>query len=425
MFKSLDLERTVKLLSDNKFYEIKSEIKRLNFFKKIPKQKINTTIGFINSNQYRVNIDIENNLIVLTDKFNADRTITLVELTHSGTKSTTLYNSLIKSMNPELVLIEQEPYINNIDNIYTKIDIFDNLNNYKEFLLSTKLQYEISSNVVMDKYKMVLEVESIILNALQSSVALGSVKKQVRLYDVPNHNFFKSFLHFYKESSKDDLNMIKQRIQCLNIMEIYNWLKFQEAVGCRNCASFLNKAEVSWYPLSLEFLINKNTLPNADYINQYKQNRINQSLEENKNNVIIFAQDIIKICEQILNKENNKENILEFDDYINNTDLKTDLEKEKLSLALHLKENYKSYYTNLPFKVNKDVANLEHFFKKDYEFFNKLDNFGDLIDEINNTNSSEETLTKNEKNFINRKNNLKTMNTKGCEPFNYLKQLQC
>jgi hypothetical protein len=133
MFKKSDLESTVNILSNNKFYDIKSEVsKGLNFFKKVSKGKLNETMGLESklSNKYNSNVDIENNLIVLTDKFNENRNIVFVELTHGGQSSLNLYHTLIKNMNPGLILVEQEPYFKNSN----KYDNFQDINDFKQFI---------------------------------------------------------------------------------------------------------------------------------------------------------------------------------------------------------------------------------------------------------------------------------------------------
>jgi hypothetical protein len=438
MFKKSDLERTVKLLSDNKYYQIKSEIsKGLNFFKKVSKGKLNTTMELDSklSNKYNSNVDIENNLIVLTDKFNENRNIIFVELTHSGQSSLNLYQTLIKTMNPGLVLIEQEPYVEGSN----KFDNFQDLNNFKKFIKDfSESNLEIKNNhVINNSVDALSEVESIILNSLTPSGMSSNSKKKVVLFDVPYHNYFKSFLHFSKLdpklNSQDKLISIRDKLTCLNLFEINNWLSNQETLGCKTCASFFNKREVNWYPLHLEFLVNKNTLPNSSYVRNFKINKIFNSIKEEKENVLIFASNTKQLCYDFLQyTENSKsDNQFEFDDYFDSKELNSDYNSEILSLAFLLKENFKKFYKSPPIKVNcTDLSLLKNKMANDFEHIylinNELEVLSSELSKFSKEESSSDEISSNQikrKSFIIGKNSTARSSgdkLKSCEPNNFI-----
>ncbi len=441
MFKKSDLEKAVNILSNNKFYEIKSEIpKGLNFFKKVSKGKLNVTMELDTklSNKYSSNVDVENNLIVLTDKFNENRNIIFVELTHGGQSSLNLYQTLIKTMNPSLVLVEQEPYVEKS----IKYDNFHDLNDFKQFIKDfSGSNLEIKNNQVFkNSVDALCEVESIILNSLTPS-SMSCNKKKVVLFDVPYHNFFKSFLHFSRLdpnlNTQYKLNSIRDKLTCLNLFEINNWLNTQEILGCKKCASFFNKKEVNWYPLHLEFLVNKNKLPNSSYIRTYKINKIFKHISEEKENVLIFSSNSKQLCYDFLEFNDDKSlynSQLEFDDNFDYKELNSDYDSEVLSLAFLLKENFNNFVKCYPIKSNTlDLNLLKIKMTRDFEHVYLHNNEMQILSkELQQLMQDEISTDQNSLNQINRKyfktsknftNDSSTNKIKSCEPYNLIKSI--
>lgn len=453
MFKKHDLESVVKTLSDAKFYQIKGEIsKNLNFFKKSPKSKIISSIGWegkdLVNKKFGVNVDIENNLIVLTDKFNENRHIIFVELGHNGLSSINLYQSLIKNMNPSTILIDQEPYqmvtqeVNKgvINSEVTSFDKFDDFNFFKSFLkeheikgLGLNLQIK-NANVFSDNIPS--EVESLIYHSLVNTQISHSKKKAV-LFDLPYSTFIKSFIHYSMEMkiNNSSLNEIKNKISVVNLLEIIHWLTVQEALGCKNCASFFNRSEVNWSPLHLEFLIDKNSLPNAPFIRHFKNKKISDCITNtNKtDSVMIFGSNILDLAENFINyshtaEEKEKDFQYDFDDCFQNSDLNNE-NLELISLGLHLKEKYKNFLINPPLKMkNIDEKNLKILRTNYINDFQEL--YGVSKEKIEEVMANKETIPDgiSESNSIGKKKSLslrnrKELSNKSCEPESFLNSL--
>ena len=396
MFKQADLQEAIKILSHPKFYDLKSEVGvGLNFFKKSPKSKIIQTMSMQHDKEkFDMNIDVENNLIVFTDKLNEKRHITFVELTHEGLKSLNLYHSLLKNMDPSTILIEQEPYqknkyeiSNTISNDIIKHDNFGSLPLFKDFMKNhnTDMSFQ-KDHVINRKTKQYCEVESIIYQALsdKGNFIHQNNKKNVILFDVPFHNFVQSFSHFLDEKSYQDY---KDNFTLINLSEIINWLSLQESLGCKSCASFLNKNETLHKPLSLEFSVDKRFLPNHQFVLNYKINKIikhvfveNKGSIINKQGAIIFASNIKELAQAFKEKIYHsdvddadaciKENEFEFDDYITNNNFNP----KNLSLSLLVKDNYQKYYTEPPLKL-KNIS------KENFELFQNqfINDYSDLF----------------------------------------------
>ncbi len=113
LFSKNELENTIKVLSEPEFSEIKKFYKKpINLFKKKShKLEINnlcSAYDLHDTNKFNINIDVEHSVYALNEK-DSERVITFVEMTHLGKSSVDYYNSLIKSVNPSVIFLEQEP----------------------------------------------------------------------------------------------------------------------------------------------------------------------------------------------------------------------------------------------------------------------------------------------------------------------------
>ncbi len=423
VFKKQSLEETIKILSSPKFYEVKNEVsKNLSFFRKFPKGKVISTLGLDKHNmeiKYGISIDIENNLIVLTDKFKENRHLVFVELSHTGQSSFNLYQSLIKSMSPGLILIESEPF----QTPDGKVETIEDFSFYKSLLTNQYPDLEIKNNTVIhSQTKSLYEVESIILSSLPVT-SIKTNKVRISLFDLPFHNFCKSFLHSMKSdpifNSREKINLIKEKLSCLYLLEKLNWLNTQMRVGCRSCASFLDKEEVSWFPLHLEYLVNKASLPNSEFIRQYKNKKLVHSIDESSGNVMIFGSNILNLCENFLTSSETNQN--EYDDLFSKQDLNDELSYEILSLALHLKERYQKFTFSPPIKQEFNIEMLTQKMREDFlSIYCQGTEFQDLYsNNLAKCEQVEETKVKS----LSSKNTKKPRKSATCEPFNYYENL--
>jgi hypothetical protein len=421
LFKKNDLENTITLLSNPDFYIIKSEVSQsLNFFKhKTKSHKTSKAMGFDNlknSNNYHISIDSENNLIVLKDKFNENRFIIIAQYVPG---SLNLYKSLISNMNPGIILIDKEPYqyseinknsseIGNSNMISVDVKKFQTFNSqaeFKEFLLNYQKSNKDSYDKSNTKVSQFSNVEN--LSELEEMIlyCLGLKGKKIFFYDVPLHNYTKSFTNqINKFEDNNYLPQFNSYINILNLFETVNWLSLQEFHGCKNCASFFDRNLVNWWPLKPEFLIDKNFLPNSKFLNSYRIKKVYEyaNTGNKTENILVFAENARNLCVDYLNFDPDKNSLKEeFDDYFEKEDFsESKANSRAASLALILKENFKEFHKNLPIKLKNVNCQSVNLLKNDMEnHFKMLYGIGDsegrelkeLYEEINFKNSSENT----------------------------------
>lgn len=399
-FKKNHLEDAIQIISSKQYADIKSSVKGINLFKKKPakvEQKNILSALDLTSKKYNINVDVENNLIVLVDKEIEEKHIVFCELTHKGMESLNLYYSLINSMEPDLVLVEQEPY--QISKVITKGDIlstevneyssFENLNKFKEFIKEYNRYYTFKKDYVYDLSRSnYCEVESIVYNSLRKN-------KKIFLLDMPFSKYTKSFVKSF-DSYKYNKEEFKQIASVLNINDIITWVAVQENIGCKKCASFLNKKAIDWSPYHLEFIM-KDYLPNYKYILDYKTHKINDKIKSTKKNVMVFSSNINDLCKGVLQTD-NLEHISKEDEReeINFTSDDLDL----ITLALNLKENYHKYITNPPFELHnvkqEDFKRYQKAFKNNIEQLYCLNSTLNIEDENSNCESVKYFATLNE-----------------------------
>jgi hypothetical protein len=440
MFKKSHLEQAVKVLSNKSFLEFKS--KNYNFFRKSPKNKTLNIID-LKTNKYNLSVDIENDLIILTDKLNDNRHIIFAQINPNGLHSVNLYNSLIKNMNPGMILIEQEPFqttsmieeSGKISTEISKYESFSNLQSFKDFLKiyskENKMEYYLKKEYIFNSKQM----DNVCVSETITNYALSLGKKSVYYYDLPFHNYVRSFIHKTENFQTKDFEEILRILSVMNLLEIISWISAQEALGCKNCASFLNKKEINWSPLKLEFLISKSILPNFEYMMDYKINRIYQLLHANKEkeSVLILSNDCIETVSRYLELHNLKSEEIqgrkieqEYDDFIAEEDFKNKNITHIISLALLLKENFQNYFETPPIKLkNVDkiyLTQIRSQMKNDYSYIYGLD---EKITEDQNLAHLGTSLIPEKENEEKETTSFKKINKKPsvCEPTRYIQNL--
>lgn len=410
MINKQNLEETVKMLQNQNFYEIKRTFGKggLNFFRKI-KNKNPSTLLDLQTNKFNIHLDNENNLIILNDKITDNPQIIFVELTHEGVDSLNLYNSLIKTMNPLYILIEQEPFqinriLNDDKNINTDISKrgeFEEVDLYKSYMK------KVNQDLILKKdnyYKIVTNELKPIESFIYQSLCLKN--KNVVLFDVPYHKFVKSFSHYLKknENNNNNYEFLRQFTSILTSLELISWVSAQEKIGCKTCASFFNKKEIQWQPLKPEFLIDKQLLPNIEFIKNYKVKKIEEFVNKSQNRTaMVFSSDVRNLCNDYLNS-NNKNIEFEFDENFENSHFSDQNNINYISLALHLKENSLDYFNKPPIKMQdvskENFKNFQNSFNRDFDYI-----YDFKINEI------DKLITK------------KQENEKMCYPYNYFKTM--
>ncbi len=113
LFSKNELENTIKVLSEPEFSEIKKSYKKpINLFKKkshkLETNNLCSAFDLHETNKFNISIDVEHSVYALNEK-DSERVITFAEMTHLGESSVDSHNSLIKSVNPSVILLDQEP----------------------------------------------------------------------------------------------------------------------------------------------------------------------------------------------------------------------------------------------------------------------------------------------------------------------------
>jgi len=428
LFKKNHLESTITFLSNPDFYIIKSEVSQsLNFFKhKTKSHKTSKAMGLDNlknSNNYHITFDSENNLIVLKDKFNENRFIIIAQYVPD---SLNLYKSLITNMNPGIILIDKEPYqysensSEGVSNLISmdvkKFETFDSQAEFKEFLLNYRKSNKDSFDNAKTKVSQFSSVKN--LSELEELIlyCLGLKGKKVYLYDVPLHNYIKSFTNQIKKFQDNDyLPQFNSYINVLNLFETVNWLSLQEIHGCKNCANFFDRNLVNWWPLKPEFLIDKNFLPNSKFLNSYRIKKLYEcaNMVNKSENILVFAENARNLCVDYLNFDVDKNSLNEeFDDYFEKEDFSESKANSKAaSLALLLKENFKEFHRNFPMKLKNVDSQSVNLIRNEMEnHFRMLYGIGDsecrelnqLYEEINLNNNSEDNVGENKRHGYNK-----------------------
>ena len=441
MFQKSQLENLVKSIQENSnIYEIKSGIKNFNLFpKKLIKSRLVNTFSMPKSDDYNINIDIENNIIVLQDKKLEDNLIVFAELTHSGVQSINFYNSLINTVKPNLIFLEQEPFeihktsqSNSERQSFSEYqDKFSHLQEFKNYLKDNKSDrnYTIKgSDFVYNDKKELMEIESIIYGALTKKV-------KVNLFDLNHEEYLNTLFNNQIINNKENIDFFnednKRVISILNNIEISAWINLQLIKGCKNCTSFLSRNEIEWNPLSLEYVVNKRNMPNYESSLLLKTKKIFNKIKDNKNQkYIIFSSDTLNIAKKFIefsNKNSKEKDYAETffhsfnQNYTKEFSFKNNDEKyyDIITCSMLMKEKYYIYSFNPPFKIK---ANGETEFLKEYKkhFLKNFDLFYNLnqIEELNLENEEE-----NNENFLNT-NEKPLLKQKDCSPYNYIQSLK-
>ena len=420
MFQKSQLENLVKNIQDNgSLYEIKLGIKNFNLFpKKLIKSRLVNTLKIPKSETYNINVDIENNMIVLQDKKFDDNLIVFCELTHQGVQSVNFYNSLINTVKPNLILLEQEPYENyksteNSLEFDSYIEDFSDINEFRNFLKENKCDRNYSlkgTDNIYNNKKELMEIESILYCALNKKV-------KVTLFDLNHHEYLNSLIsckeNFFSEENKKSISI-------LNNLEISAWVNSQFGKGCKNCTSFLSRSEMEWNPLSLEYIIDKKNLPNYGMGVFLKAKKIyNKIKENNKKKIIIFSSDSLTLVNKFLDFSNDPD-ILEkskefnFEDYkreFNLKNLNNEIMMDNLTSGMLLKEKINIYSNNPPFYYEKNNEDFKKLYKEN--FLKNFEIFYDFGDSESLKFDSDES-----------EGNKGLMKYKDCSPYNFFSSLK-
>lgn len=441
MFQKTQMENLVRSIQENSsIYEVKVGIKNFNLFpKKLLKTRLVNTLSIPKSDNYNINVDIENNMIVLQDKKFEENLIVFADLTHNGIQSINFYNSLMNTVKPYSIFVEQEPFeiyqqnkLNSEKYSFMEYkEKFFHLQEFKNYLNENKSDrnYILKGQDLIYNYKKeIMEIESIIYGALSKNI-------QVNLFDLNHHEYLNTLIYNTKCQSDFFSNENKNVISILNNLEISAWINLQLLKGCKNCTSFLSRNELDWNPLSLEFVVNKNNLPNTELPLLLKTKKIYRKIEENKNKkYIIFSSDTLNLTKKFIEFSNKNsiekiegEKLIEdfYKEFIREFSLspKTlNLEKyfDIITSGLLLKEKFHIYSKNPPIKIKTtEETDFIEFYKKNFlknfdAFFNL-----ELADELNFEEDKENNegfvLNKNEKSFI---------KYNDCSPYNYFQSLK-
>lgn len=451
MFQKSQMENLVKAIQDNpSVYEIKMSIKNFNLFpKKLIKSRLVNTLKLPKSEHYNINVDIENNMIVLQDKKLDENLIVFSELTHSGSQSINFYNSLINTVKPNLVFLEQEPYENfdsydgDKENAQLKfksyIDDFYHLQEFKNFLKNNNCDRNYTLKGLDSIYngnKELMEIESIIYGTLSKGI-------KISLFDLTQEEYLNTLLLFNAENNIEFFNEENKKIiSILNNLEISAWINLQILKGCKNCSSFLTRSEIDWSPLSLEYIVNKKNLPNYNNTLLLQAKKIFSKIKETRNHkYIIFSSDSLNLASKFLEYSNNyikssqtfgAENDHFFTKFAESYKKDFSYNEENkaamlntITCGLLLKEKYNVFCNSPPFIVPKQfesefIKEYKKEFLKNFDLFYNFEN-SDQINFDNNENSIHEQQRNDIHGLV---KNQKLLRAKDCLPFNYIQHLK-
>ncbi len=210
------------------------------------------------------------------------------------------YKEAIKSYQPRVVLINNEP-ISNISQFKSEDEL--------KITLRSKGDYRIRGLSHEVLYKGSLSIsESIALYAL-------SLKKDITidLYDMPIDLYAKSFAESLLSIENNQFSStVSPLLSVVNLSNLLFWLDFHLKEGCVMCNK---KILVAYEPLSPEFFIGKSNLPNKKDIDLYRMKKINDGLSmlNNDEYMIIFCNDVfneVKSYYRFLYDSHNHSNIV-------------------------------------------------------------------------------------------------------------------
>lgn len=297
--------------------------------------------------------------------------ITFCELDDIQTNDIMYFQSLINSINPNVVLINNEPFVSFNNNSFKStntsaleerkyfkdkqdfIQLLEKIGDYKSRNLESTVYYKSSGYLAI--------VESIIFYCCSKNI-------KSELFDLPINDFVSSYLDKI-ESFKfsQDVNVLAD---LTNIVSLLNWIKIQENSGCLKCANYFNKKAIKIEPTPLEFLFDKKILPNYEKINTYRIKSLYEAFKTDKN-VLVFTNDIFSDTK-------------DFIDYYNLTDEeRKNYDMKNVNAPLDLKnKDYSKAIESLKFKSNSDRF-----------YFNKM-NDNKFYSIISNTSCDESFATK-------------------------------
>ena len=218
---------------------------------------------------YDCHYDPENELIVLQTK---NCKLTLVEIQNKSINDIDLYKTLVSNMEAKKVLINNEPYeyysgdtssnsnnsrkYNMVDTFNSIEDIHKVLDNKKEYKIKSSIfEWKNNRNTNTNKSASSSSTSTITRNNLYDQVfsliyyCVNNKNIPVELLEMPVHVYMNSFVSSYSTNQSNKINTkynnnFELLSKSLLNLDLYTYISYQERLGCKKCASFLNKKKL-------------------------------------------------------------------------------------------------------------------------------------------------------------------------------------
>lgn len=287
-----------------------------------------------------------------------NKSISFVELEDTSSTGLSLYQSLINTLKPNKILINNEPLeyleFNNKENkvINKSISSFKDHQAYLNMIKEMGV-YKIRplNNEIFYKSNDLAITESIICYACYNNIS-------TELFDLPTSDFLISFYKYTNSLSKDKLNDLNQLTKVTHLLSLINWINIQENSGCVKCANYFGRKAIPSQPLSLEFLIDKSLFPNYSIINSYRISKLVDSFNNN-DRVLVFSNDIFK---DAANFSSYYEKILESEKNNTSYDISFNCNNSPIYCFDEISKDYFSTFEKVDVKeefIKKEIVNKE------------------------------------------------------------------
>ena len=377
LFKSkeiIDIDATMK---HNKYTNIKREVlkhqqdndtffskERINNKKELLAVLLNSLqIENLSTKENNIEYDKENNIIETNIN---GRKIILIEICDVSSNGFKQFQNNFNKYRPKVVLINNEPLFNRDNNTF--INKFNDKKALFECLKDKSYRVRnISSEVFKNSCFSICE-----------SAALYSLcnNSTVEYFDIP----ILDYLITFAKHNTEDFNNLKPIFKIINISNLLFWIGYNAKEGCNECNKSNN---FMMEPLSLEFLVSRELLPNYDSINKYRVNRIYDALNDTNqsDNIIVYSNNIhldLKILLESINEKviingNNKED----NKIVDNETIKN------MAYGIQFKTNTLDYLStetysllnSLYMDINRNKVNnkFDLYLKQDFAHLNGID----------------------------------------------------
>jgi hypothetical protein len=345
LLKSKDISCIEDTIKHNKFSNIKREVLRHQQNKDtfFPNERINSKIeaNSVLMNSLQLDSKYINDCNITFNKENAiieiimnGRKIIFAEICDVSSNGFKQFQNMFNIYKPKVVLINNEPIYNKNNNTF--LSKLSNKNDLYDCLKDKKYRVRNLSNEVFKDNSF----------SICESVALYSLinNSLVEFFDIPVLDYLKTFAL----NNNEEFNNLKPLLKVINMTNILFWIGYNIKEGCFECNKSNN---IRMEPLSLEFLVSRDILPNYKSINSYRINRIISAINNTNHadNIVVYSNNIHLDLKLLI--EYNNEIVDEEEIIINNVDI-----IKNMAYGVQFKTNTLDYLSTETYSVLNDSS---------------------------------------------------------------------